>query len=260
MSTHWQPIESAPKDGTRIDLWLHIYASPRSFGMSDSFRVTEAYWKNNAWFHDHNGREKELYRDYITHWMPLPEPAEGRMTMPDIKTTEGRADLRKACVPDSPLWAALDEIERLEKGRDAALKEAARNVMDAEKAREMILRLFSDAREVRKLADERGAALARIYTQIDGTPESWLSEHDAEKEAEIERLTKERDEARELAGIRNEAAIDLTSQNGELIAKNARLRTALEAIVTLNADHGRYGWTEFIYTLAQIAKEALEGK
>lgn len=71
---NWQPIETAPKDGTEIDVWLDIHASPSSFGWADAFRETEVYYKDGKWFHRQNGKELELYAAYITHWMPIPEP------------------------------------------------------------------------------------------------------------------------------------------------------------------------------------------
>ena len=42
----WKPIETAPNDTSpyneraQVDLWMRVYASPRSFGMGDAFRVT----------------------------------------------------------------------------------------------------------------------------------------------------------------------------------------------------------------------------
>lgn len=72
--SEWQPIDTAPKDGTKVDLWLHIYASPRSFGMEDDFRVTDAWWQDGKWVHRYRDKDAEIFSDYITHWMPLPEP------------------------------------------------------------------------------------------------------------------------------------------------------------------------------------------
>ena len=81
--TTWQPIETAPRDGTVIDLWV------------DGRRETDASWSfsrnaageaiaDPAW----DGWESPGYRtagpypSYIpnqraaTHWMPLSEPPE----------------------------------------------------------------------------------------------------------------------------------------------------------------------------------------
>lgn len=71
---HWRPIASFDRpDREEVDLWMHIYASPRSFGMADSFRVIEAWRRDGKWFHRHDGKEAELYADYVTHWMPMPQ-------------------------------------------------------------------------------------------------------------------------------------------------------------------------------------------
>lgn len=55
--TQWQPIESAPKDGTRLMLW-----DSRAGG----YAVTGAWVAGSA--DDH---------ETITHWQPLPAPPEG---------------------------------------------------------------------------------------------------------------------------------------------------------------------------------------
>lgn len=79
-ASEWQPIESAPKDGTKVDLWLEFYASPASMGMSDSFRMPECYYATiegkTGWFHLDGMKQNQLFDEYeyITHWMPLPEP------------------------------------------------------------------------------------------------------------------------------------------------------------------------------------------
>jgi hypothetical protein len=61
----WQLIDTAPKDGTAIDLWF-----PRGE------RETDCYWANNQWCRF----DPEGYDLYITsrlnmptHWMPVPE-------------------------------------------------------------------------------------------------------------------------------------------------------------------------------------------
>lgn len=71
---NWISIRKrVPEPGRRVDIWMEIYASPRSFGMGDSFRVIEAWRENGKWFHRHEGKVKELYNDYVTHWMPMPK-------------------------------------------------------------------------------------------------------------------------------------------------------------------------------------------
>ncbi len=71
----WRKISPyrGPKWPTEVDLWLYVWASPRSFGMSDSFRIPNAYKRNGKWFNLCNGNEEEIYADYITHWMPIPK-------------------------------------------------------------------------------------------------------------------------------------------------------------------------------------------
>lgn len=76
----WRPIkefrgETDPYDERRqVDLWVQIYASPRSMGMSDAFRVPNCWKKDGKWFHWHNKEESQLFPDYITHWMRVPRP------------------------------------------------------------------------------------------------------------------------------------------------------------------------------------------
>jgi hypothetical protein len=54
----WQPIESAPKDGTSI------------LGCYDDWMEVIRYIDNLGW---HNGDNSINSGDW-THWMPLPEP------------------------------------------------------------------------------------------------------------------------------------------------------------------------------------------
>lgn len=76
--TDWQPIETAPKDGTRVDLW------------TGGRRVTGAFYKDDGWTvwvrwvrdkrQTSGGLPTGTHRytgvDSPTHWMPLPEPPE----------------------------------------------------------------------------------------------------------------------------------------------------------------------------------------
>jgi hypothetical protein len=57
----WQPIETAPNDGTRVLVWLT--RSPARSGRPQV--VMGAPW--------HDGKQA-WWIDCATHWMPLPEP------------------------------------------------------------------------------------------------------------------------------------------------------------------------------------------
>lgn len=64
----WQPIETAPWDGTTVDLWSELSGT----------RETDARWTGSRWvrlgwneMNDGPGVE-EVY--HPTHWMPLPDP------------------------------------------------------------------------------------------------------------------------------------------------------------------------------------------
>jgi hypothetical protein len=62
-----------PEDWTEVDVWFEVPASPRSFGISDSWREPNCYRIDGKWFHRQNCEVKELYAPYITHWMPIPD-------------------------------------------------------------------------------------------------------------------------------------------------------------------------------------------
>lgn len=82
---NWQPIETAPRDGTLIDLWIINQDN-------DNFRITDAYWNkyDNAWWapyknYGEGGKAETSYKntktgnemfEKATHWMPLPEPPQ----------------------------------------------------------------------------------------------------------------------------------------------------------------------------------------
>ena len=69
--TDWQPIETAPKDGTNILAW------PCSDGWGDEYFPYVVQWVDANEYHEGMWREAagEKY-DWFnpTHWMPLPEP------------------------------------------------------------------------------------------------------------------------------------------------------------------------------------------
>jgi hypothetical protein len=57
--SEWQPIETAPKDGTTVILFCDRYASP---DVADVGSYEQGQWVMNG-----SGWEP-------THWMPLPNP------------------------------------------------------------------------------------------------------------------------------------------------------------------------------------------
>lgn len=62
----WQPIETAPHDGTKIDLWH-----------PDNGRYTDAFWCKQTYtlYEPWGWSNQRLGRIVgVTHWMPMPEP------------------------------------------------------------------------------------------------------------------------------------------------------------------------------------------
>lgn len=65
----WKPIETAPKNGNLIDVWV------------GGERVTDVHWRKSfygqGWHcvdEDRSVRMVEHIHGTPTHWMPLPEP------------------------------------------------------------------------------------------------------------------------------------------------------------------------------------------
>lgn len=72
--TVWQPIETAPKDGAVVDLWVvwpAIEGEP-----ADAKRMADAFWdaEEGDWHSRGFTLGQYLAKPYATHWMPLPEP------------------------------------------------------------------------------------------------------------------------------------------------------------------------------------------
>lgn len=63
----WQPIETAPKDGTEILLWV-----PGGF----VWHAVMAF-SNGMWADRYTGRPLPFLK-VPTHWMPLPKPPEDK--------------------------------------------------------------------------------------------------------------------------------------------------------------------------------------
>ncbi len=74
----WQPIETAPKDGTEVDLWCEPF---------DAMEVGNACRMTNCMFSEHSD---DVWKAYValhgwcsiekfwrpTHWMPVPTPPD----------------------------------------------------------------------------------------------------------------------------------------------------------------------------------------
>lgn len=61
----WQPIETAPKDGTRVLLWCTV-----NRGVYAGFYTTGARRRRGFW-------EDGEYKLAPSHWQPSPPPPEG---------------------------------------------------------------------------------------------------------------------------------------------------------------------------------------
>ena len=74
--SEWQPIETAPRDGTHIDLWAGGSRVPNAFYHDDWGWTVWVRWVRNkrqasgppTGSHRYTGVESP------THWQPLPEP------------------------------------------------------------------------------------------------------------------------------------------------------------------------------------------
>lgn len=67
----WQPIETAPKDGTRVDLCAKSWLP--AFDRFESQRFANCYWWAGDSMTNNSAKWIELPRDWhATHWMPLP--------------------------------------------------------------------------------------------------------------------------------------------------------------------------------------------
>lgn len=71
----WRPIESAPKDGTLIDLWAKCWTSHNDKWMYQRF--PNCYWCDHKFIDNAKPEWVNLNKEWFpTHWMPIPEPPE----------------------------------------------------------------------------------------------------------------------------------------------------------------------------------------
>ena len=66
--SQWLPISTAPKDGTKVDLWV-------IFNGTGPHRVTDAHWndKLSDWQLGQYNASDYMTHPVITHWMPIPD-------------------------------------------------------------------------------------------------------------------------------------------------------------------------------------------
>lgn len=69
----WQPIETAPRDGTLIDLWCNGERRPDCFWGEEWEEPEERGWRQK-YAETSRAASFSLLGGEPTHWMPLPEP------------------------------------------------------------------------------------------------------------------------------------------------------------------------------------------
>lgn len=75
--SEWQPIETAPKDGTDV---IVMYMHCETQCVFNAFYASEEYhWEKRDvgwWSYEHSEVSRILLNDFMepTHWMPLPPP------------------------------------------------------------------------------------------------------------------------------------------------------------------------------------------
>jgi len=75
----WQPIETAPRDGTEIlGFWQYVYHGDNARTCGQRVIAWDKQW--NGWLDDegetHTYGAVENKGGLFTNWMPLPEPPE----------------------------------------------------------------------------------------------------------------------------------------------------------------------------------------
>lgn len=81
LMSEWQPIETAPKDGTEIDLWHEEFGrySDCHWGLPEHCCGEYGRYCDSDWHAMKEGwimsiLNELLDADSFTHWMPLPAP------------------------------------------------------------------------------------------------------------------------------------------------------------------------------------------
>lgn len=115
----WRPIESAPRDGTKVDLWLDSgrRIADAEWGLPEIIEDDDADEDEEGWITDYGFRTYCIGEDErVTHWLPLPaapKPPEGAQGEDSIPTLA--AHLRRIAQWDDPLGKISEAAEVLEK-------------------------------------------------------------------------------------------------------------------------------------------------
>jgi hypothetical protein len=69
----WQPIETAPRDGSKVILW-DSHEGVCCARYEDYAAGWRAFWGTENYIRDGSTYDFALIASHPTHWMPLPEP------------------------------------------------------------------------------------------------------------------------------------------------------------------------------------------
>ncbi len=144
MINNWQPIDTAPKDGRPIDLWVEGPYYPGGHRFANSF------WFIHEWDDSETPEWRTMFSERVgvsfpldgkpTHWMPIPAPPppppiiqralNALNAAPDVDPAKAtRAEVAALHAANLAAWAILTE------GRDPPSKrraETSKETKDAE--------------------------------------------------------------------------------------------------------------------------------
>lgn len=165
--SHWEPIDTAPKDGTNIIVC--IAGMPRSTG--------EAYWWQSAggvggwqtW--DGENRRRTVYETPPTHWQPLPEVPASREMGSKNAAPQGDSERRAMAAPspERPCDAGgmrTEPIASSSVGSPAVAAPINAGVPSVGTRDEII-------EELAKIIDRKGKSLTEEYCHGDAGPDGY---------------------------------------------------------------------------------------